>query len=198
VIESTPPPPIVLASTSPYRRALLERLGVPFTCADPGVDEDALKASGLAPIALAEALAVAKARAVADRHPGALVIGGDQLAELDGRVLGKPGGRVTAIAQLSDLAGKTHRLITALAVVRGRWQESHTDVAVLAMRDLDPAAIGRYVDADRPFDCAGSYKLEARGIALFRAITCADHSAITGLPLIALTTLLRSQGVPIP
>lgn len=189
---------LILASTSPYRRALLERLGVPFRCRAPGVDEDATKALGLPPRELAERLALAKAEAVARREPGAVVIGSDQLVSFDGLVLGKPGTAERAVEQLLSMSGRQHELVTALAVASDGRRDRHVEVAGLRLRPLTRAEVERYVEADRPLDCAGSYKLEARGIALFERIDCRDHSAITGLPLIALTTLLRERGYPIP
>ncbi len=189
---------LVLASTSPYRRALLERLGVPFGCRAPAVDEEALKASlgPLPPEALAETLAAEKARSLAG--PGLVVIGGDQLVAFEGRVLGKPGTAERAVAQLLALSGRTHHLITALAVWHEGRIERHLDRAALTMRPLGRAEIERYVAADQPWDCAGAYKLEQRGIVLFERIDARDHSAITGLPLMALTSLLREVGFAIP
>jgi septum formation protein len=189
---------LVLASTSPYRRQLLERLGVPFRCVSPGVDEPAFQALGLEPWALAGRLAEEKARAVARREPGSLVLGGDQVATIDGEVLGKPGSVEKAVEQLVRLSGREHRLITAIALVRDEEILSYTDMTRLTMRSLDRDEIRRYVEADRPIDCAGGYKLEARGITLFERIESEDHSAVTGLPLIALTGLLRLRGFAIP
>lgn len=191
---------LILASTSPYRKALLDRLGLPFECRAPGVDEDAVKAIGLSPRELAERLAIEKANAVARRESGreAVVIGSDQLVAFDGRILGKPGTIEGAVEQLMLIAGREHELITAMAVIRGPEIFRHTDVARLRLRSLDQEEITRYILADRPLDCAGSYKLEARGITLFESIESADHSAITGLPLIALTTILRRLGFPLP
>jgi septum formation protein len=189
---------LILASTSPYRRALLDRLGLPFRCQAPGVDEDVLKGLGLPPRELADRLAVAKADAVASAHPGAVVIGSDQLVAFEGRVLGKPGSADRAVEQLVQMSGKPHELITAMAVRAGDRLLTHTDVARLHLRPLTRPELRRYVDADRPVDCAGSYKLESLGIALFDRIECADHSAITGLPLIALTSILRELGFPVP
>lgn len=189
---------LILASTSPYRRALLERLGVPFRAEAPAVDEDAYKARIPSPVALAEALARAKAEAVARSHTGAVVIGSDQLVALDGQILGKSGSTEAAESQLAAMAGRTHDLVTAMTVIHPGGIAAHTDVTRLTMRSLAPEAIRRYVAADRPLDCAGSYKLEARGIALFERIESQDHSAITGLPLIALTTILRSLGFALP
>ncbi|MGE5757116.1 MAG: Maf family protein [Planctomycetaceae bacterium] len=191
-------PDLVLGSTSRYRRALLERLGVPFRCRAPRVDEEALKTGNLDPRSLAERLATAKAESLIVDEPDATVIGSDQLVALAGRVFGKPGGAEGAVDQLAALAGRSHDLITALAV----WHEGrtilHTDVTTLHMRPLTRAEIARYVAADRPLDCAGAYKLEERGIALFERIDTADHTAIIGLPLIALTTILRALGFAIP
>lgn len=193
---------LVLASTSPYRRELLARLGIPFRCLAPEVDEDAFKAQGASPRQVAERLAREKALRVASREPGATVIGGDQVVALGtaeaGRILGKPGSREAAAVQLATLAGKSHELVTAIVVAHEDRLLAHTDVAVLEMRPLDEAAIGRYLDADEPYDCAGAYKLEARGITLFSRIAAADHSAITGLPLIALTSMLRELGCVLP
>jgi septum formation protein len=186
---------LVLASTSSYRRALLERLGIAFRAIDPGVDEAAYKTRGLPPRELAEALARAKAEAV---DVDGIVIGSDQVATIDGAILGKPGTVASGIAQLELLNGREHHLITALAVRHRGGTIVHTDVTTLAMRCLSAEAIARYVEADRPLDCAGSYKIEARGIALFERIDTADATAIVGLPLIALTTILRSLGLEVP
>ncbi len=192
------PPDLVLASTSAYRRDLLARLGLPFRCVDPGLDEDAFKRADLPPRALAEALAAAKAEAVAAREPTAAVIGGDQVVAVGGRVLGKPGTAERAAEQLAAIAGRSFELITAMAVVHDGRVLAHTDIATLHTRRLTPDEISRYVAADRPIDCAGSFKLEALGIALFERIDCADHSAITGLPLIALVSILRGLGFAVP
>lgn len=189
---------LILASTSPYRRALLERLGVPFRICDPGVDEERVKALGQAPRLLAERLAAAKAESVRNAGGEAVVVGSDQLVSLDDRILGKPGSQERAVEQLRLLAGREHELITALAVFHQGRLIRHTDVTTLRMRPLTREAIERYVQADRPIDCAGSYKLESRGITLFDRITTEDQTAITGLPLIALTTILRDLGFAIP
>lgn len=189
---------LILASTSPYRRMLLERLGVPFRSVSPSVDEDTCKALGLGPRSLAEALARAKAEAVAQAFPDAIVIGSDQVAAIDGTPMGKPGSAEAAVAQLGAMAGRSHELITAVAVAHRGEVVEHADVTTLRMRPLTTEEILRYVEADRPLDCAGSYKLESRGIALFEGIDSADHTAIVGLPLMALTTILRSRGLAIP
>jgi septum formation protein len=189
---------LILASTSPYRRALLERLGLPFRCLAPNVDEDALKSEGLAPEALASRLARLKAESVASLAPDAVVLGGDQLVAFEGRILGKPGDADRAVAQLLALAGRPHELITAIALLHPRGRVEHVDRARLWMRPLTREEAERYVAADRPWDCAGSYKLESRGVALFERIEASDHSAITGLPLLALAGALRSLGYAVP
>ncbi|MBA3697839.1 MAG: septum formation protein Maf [Planctomycetes bacterium] len=196
------PSTLILASTSRYRRALMERLGLPFTALAPACDEDALKDSRLAPQALAEFLAEAKATSIAQQQPDAVVIGSDQLAAVEvagaWTILGKPGTAAKAVDQLALLSGRTHVLITAMVVARGTERWRHTDVTRLTMRRLDRAVLERYVAADQPLDCAGAYKLECRGITLFDTIDSQDASAITGLPLLALTRILAGLGYAIP
>jgi septum formation protein len=189
---------IILASTSRYRRQLVERLGVTFECLAPLVDEESLKDPRLSPLELAKYLARAKAQSIAELHPSAIVIGSDQLAVIDDRVLGKPGSRVKAIEQLTHMSGREHRLITAMSVWHQGQAHEHVDVTTLTMRVLRQDEIERYVDADEPLDCAGSYKLESLGIALFESIESSDHTAITGLPLIALVGILRDLAVVLP
>jgi septum formation protein len=197
---SGPEPGLVLASTSAYRRSLLKRLGIPFRRRAPLCDEGAIQrqSSGIEPRVLAETLAMAKASSLVGEEPGSAILGCDQLVSFEGRVFGKPGTAERAVDQLASMSGRTHELITALVVIRGDETFRHTDVTRLRMRPLSRDAIERYVNADRPFDCAGSYKLESRGIALFDRIESDDHSAITGLPLIALVTILRELGFAIP
>lgn len=192
------PPTLILASTSRYRRALLERLGTPFRCEPPDFDEEAFPREGLSPRALAEALARGKAEAVAAREPKAVVIGSDQLVSFDGRILGKPGDATRAADQLEAMSGRTHELITAMVVIAPGRRFEHTDVARLTMRQLDRAAVERYVARDHPVDCAGSYKLEQAGVALFRRIESEDHTAIIGLPLLALAGILAELGFEAP
>lgn len=191
---------LVLASTSVYRRELLARLGIPFATEAPGVDEHAPALAALAPEALAAELARQKALAVAARHPDAVVIGSDQIAVLDGERLGKPGTAARAAAQLTKLQGRAHRLVTAVAVTgpgSGTVRE-FVDVTTLHMRTLGADEIARYVALDQPLDCAGSYRIERAGIALFERIDCADHTAIVGLPLLALSAALRGIGFRLP
>ena len=147
---------------------------------------------------MAERLAYQKASSLVSEEPDAAIIGCDQLVSFQGQVFGKPATVERAIEQLETMAGETHELVTALVVIRGERTCRHTDVTKLRMRPLSRAAIERYVAADQPFDCAGSYKLESRGIVLFDQIETDDHTAITGLPLIALTTILRDLGFEIP
>jgi septum formation protein len=189
---------LILASTSPYRRTLLERLGIPFRSMAPKCDESAFKAEEPDPIRLAERLAQAKAASLTGEASTAAIIGCDQLLAVQGQIFGKPGSVEGAIDQLLSLAGRSHELITAIVVLSGGRTFRHTDVTKLWMRPLSRLAIERYVSADRPLDCAGSYKIESRGIALFDRIESTDQTAITGLPLIALTSILCELGFEIP
>jgi septum formation protein len=188
---------LVLGSTSRYRRALLERLGLPFTVAAPDLDEAAL--AGESPAQTAMRLAQAKARAVAARYPDALVIGSDQVADCAGQPVGKPGGREQAVTQLRALSGKTVVFHTGVALVdaaSGRCRAALVDV-VSTFRSLSAGEIDAYLDREEPYDCAGSVKSEGLGIALFDRIESDDPSALIGLPLIALTRLLREEGVDV-
>jgi septum formation protein len=197
-------PDLVLASTSRYRRELLSRLGLPFRTRAPACDEAVVKeqllagARAIAPERLAAELARAKAESLRDAEPGAAILGSDQVAALGDTVLGKPGSLPAAAAQLATLAGRTHLLVTAVALLHEGRLHQHVDVTRLAMRPLSPLQIERYLAADAPLDCAGSYRLEARGITLFERIESADHTAIVGLPLIAVTSMLAAIGCPIP
>jgi len=187
---------LILASTSPYRRELLQRLRLPFECARPEVDETPLR--GENPGQLVRRLARAKADAVAARQADAWVIGSDQVADLDGRILGKPGGRQAAIAQLTAMGGRTVQFHTAVCLRRGGHELAAVDVTRVRFRALSASEIQRYVDAEEPFDCAGSFKCEGLGISLFEAIDTHDPTALVGLPLIALAELLRQAGHEVP
>ncbi len=189
---------LILASTSTYRAEQLRRLGIPFAQEDPQVDEDILKQAGLPPAELAKRLALEKALQVQQRFPTALIIGGDQLVSFEGDVLGKPGSNERAVQQLMRLQGTSHELITAIAVLGPAFEEVHCNHTRLTMRALDEAALRRYVEYDEPWNCAGAYKIESRGIALFESIESTDHSAITGIPLMELTSLLRRAGLELP
>lgn len=188
---------LILASTSRYRRELVQRLQLPFTTERPEVDETALP--GESPAALATRLAAAKAREVARVHPAAWVIGSDQVAGFDGRALGKPGTRDAAIAQLESMSGSSVQFLTAVALCRGGALAGEAlDVTTVVFRHLQRAEIERYVDAEQPLDCAGSFKSEGLGIALFDAIDTRDPTALVGLPLIATAGLLRNAGFVLP
>lgn len=187
---------LILASTSRYRAELLARLGIPFSCAAPDVDESPL--AGEAPGTLAQRLAIAKARAVAARHPGSWVIGSDQVAELEGDPLGKPGTRDAAMAQLTAMSGKSVRFHTAICLSNGEDQFDALDVTTVQFRVLGKAEIERYVATEQPLDCAGSFKCEGLGITLFEAIHNQDPTALIGLPLIRLAGLLRQAGYRLP
>jgi septum formation protein len=186
--------PLILASTSRYRRALLERLGVPFAVEAPQVDEATLP--GESPRATALRLAEAKARAVAAKHPAALVLGSDQVLDLDGVAVSKPADRADAKRQLVAASGRTLVFHTAVALVdaaSGRADVRCIDVAS-AFRVLDAHAIDRYLEREQPFDCAGSVKSEGFGIALFERITSDDPTALIGLPLITVVAMLDAEG----
>lgn len=191
---------LILASTSRYRRGLLDRLRLPFRTLAPAVDETAGR--GEAPDALALRLAIAKARAVADTSPNAIIIGSDQVADLDGRVLGKPVTAAAAQAQLVASSGREVVFHTALCVIDTRSAparvESAADATRVVFRDLDPAEIARYVELEQPLDCAGSFKAEGLGISLFERIRSDDPTALVGLPLIALARILREMGLASP
>ena len=192
------PPPLILASTSAYRRELLQRLRLPFTVEAPGVDESAAAHDPAGPLALR--LAAAKAAAVAARRTGSLVLGSDQVAQLGRQRLSKPGGRTQAIAQLEACSGQTVEFATAVCLHDGRdaTVRSHLDRTRVRFRRLGREEIERYVDADSPFDCAGGFRCEALGIALFEAIESGDPTALIGLPLIHTARMLREAGVLIP
>jgi septum formation protein len=189
---------LVLASTSPYRRMLLERLGLPFRTVTPGFDEKSLPWEKIEPIELTRLLAFHKAESVSRTERDAMIIGCDQVVSFDGKVIGKPVTQDAAIEQLLAMSGREHELITGLVVMRQEEVRSHVDVTRLWMRQLSRLEIERYVERDQPLDCAGSYKLEQAGITLFERIESADQSAIVGMPLIALTTILRELGFPVP
>ena len=186
-------PQLILASTSRYRQELLARLRLPFDAVAPDVDEAALP--GEAPAALAERLALAKARAVAARFPGAVVIGSDQVADLDGEAIGKPGTHDAAALQLRRMSGQTVTFQTAVAIVAPGLAAIERAEVRVRVRALTDAAIEAYLLADRPYDCAGSAKVESLGIALLDAVESDDPTALIGLPLIRTCALLRRAGL---
>ena len=189
---------LVLGSTSRYRRELLQRLGLPFTVAAPDVDETPLQ--GEAPRALALRLALAKAHAVAAQHPDAVVIGSDQVADLRGQPLGKPGTHERASAQLQSMSGETVIFQTAVAVVCAATGFEQVDLAPVEVRfrTLTGDEIERYLHAEQPYDCAGSAKSEGLGISLLDAIHSDDPTALVGLPLIRTCRMLRAAGLTLP
>lgn len=190
-----PPPRLILGSTSPYRRELLARLRLPFETAAPQVDES--PRPGERPAALAARLAQEKAAEVAARFPDAWVIGSDQVADLDGNPLGKPGDHARATAQLRAMSGKTIRFHTAVALCQAATGHAglRSTVVTVRFRVLTSTEIETYLRAEQPYDCAGSAKSEGLGIALLEAIESDDPTALIGLPLIATTALLRDAGL---
>ena len=189
---------LVLGSTSRYRRELLTRLGLPFTTEAPGVDET--PQNGESPRDLAVRLALAKARDVARRHPQAIVIGSDQVADLAGQPLGKPGNHERAVAQLRAMRGQTVIFQTAVSVVcqATGFKQSDLSAVEVRFRALEDDEIERYLRAEQPYDCAGSAKSEGLGIALLDAILSDDPTALIGLPLIRTARLLRAAGLRLP
>src|ERR1700761_2314947 len=188
--------PVILASTSPYRRALLERLGVPFEVVRSSTTEEHLARE--MPRDRALRLSGAKAKAVAAQRPDAVVIGSDQVAALGSRVLDKPGDAANCKAQLALLSGNTARFHTGCAVVCNGERLIHLDTTSVVFRPLSPEEIERYVEREKPFDCAGGFKAEALGVSLFDSIECRDPTALVGLPLIWLASALRSLGYSLP
>ena len=188
------PSRLFLASTSPYRRALLDRLGLRFEAEAPGVAEDLRPGETAAERALR--LALAKAQAVAARHPTDWVLGSDQVAECDGRILEKPGNAGSCREQLLACSGRSARFHTAAALMRASPPalQQHVDRTTVHFRKLDAAEVARYVDRDRPFDCAGGFRCEGLGITLFESIDCSDPTALVGLPLIWSAGALRLAG----
>jgi septum formation protein len=191
-------PQLILASTSPYRRELLARLALDFEVVAPEVPEEHLR--GESPTDRALRLATAKARAVSARHPQALVIGSDQVAACGGEVLDKPGDAARCRAQLTRLSAHSAAFYTACVLLGAKppLHLAHVDTTTVVFRPLSAAEIGRYVERERPFDCAGGFKAEASGIALFDCIESQDPTALIGLPLIWLAGALRAAGFQLP
>lgn len=187
--------PLVLASGSPYRKTLLARLGLPFEVVVAGIDESSRP--GEAPRQLVRRLALEKAAAVATLRPEAWVVGSDQLAVCDDRILGKPGSKERCVEQLLACSGRCVEFLTAVAVIRPGAETAglHVDSTEVRFRTLGQGEVERYVEVERPFDCAGGFKCEGLGIALFEAIRSEDPTALIGLPLIWLATTLRSEGL---
>lgn len=188
---------LVLASSSPYRRALLEKLGLPFAAESPAIDESPLPHE--APDDLVQRLALAKAQALAPRYPAHWIIGSDQLAVLDGRVLGKPGNSETACEQLRACSGRRVIFLTGLTLLDSASGAATTvlEPFIVTFRRLSDAQIAHYVEREQPLDCAGSFKSEGLGIALFERLQGDDPNALVGLPLIRLVTLLQQAGIAV-
>ncbi len=189
--------PLILASSSRHRRALLARLGLEFSCQSPAIDET--PQGGESPATLAERLAAAKAARIASAAPGALIIGSDQVATLDDQALGKPGDAARARAQLAACAGREVVFHTAVCVRHpGGLIDTHRDVTTVVFRPLSAAEIARYVEIDHPLDSAGAFRCETLGISLFERIDNTDPTALIGLPLIWLSGALRRAGLTVP
>jgi septum formation protein len=199
MIPTSHPPRLILASSSTYRKDLLSRLRLPFEVDAPDIDERPLP--GETPSATAPRLAQAKAAAILARHPGSLVIGSDQVAMLDETQIGKPGNHASALLQLQAMRGRRVVFHTALCLLDGRALAPHPAVqledilTIVTVRDLPDAELDAYLRMEQPYDCAGSAKNEGLGIAILEKIESLDPTALTGLPLIALTGMLRQAGV---
>jgi septum formation protein len=195
--DSLSPRTLILGSTSPYRRELLQRLRIPFEVQGPEVDET--PHAGETPMVLAQRLALAKAQAVAQRFPQAIVIGSDQVADLHGEPLGKPGNHANAVKQLQQMRGQTVVFQSAVSVVCLATGFTQSDLAQVKVqfRHVSDTAIEAYLQAEQPYDCAGSAKSEGLGIALLERIDNQDPTALVGLPLILTCRLLRAAGLPL-
>jgi septum formation protein len=189
---------LILASSSPYRKMLLERLGIPFDIYSPAIDES--PHHGEKAGKLVSRLAEGKARAAALRFPSSLIIGSDQLAVCNENIVGKPGNTANAIEQLQTFCGQTVHFLTAVSVLCSdtSFHYQHTVVTDVRFRELSNEEIRRYVEMDNPFDCAGSFKSEAAGISLLQSMTSEDPTAIIGLPLITVSEALRQAGLLVP
>ena len=194
----TSPLPLVLGSSSPFRRELLGRLGLAFECHSPDIDESARP--GETPRELVARLSEAKARAVAEAWPQALIIGSDQVAVVDDAILGKPGSHERARDQLARLSGRNVTFLTGLCLYNSESDRAQLDVVpyTVEFRDLTPEQIEHYLHREQPYNCAGSFRSEALGITLFRRMQGDDPNALVGLPLIRLVDMLRQEGVVLP
>ncbi len=191
-------PTIVLGSTSPFRQELLRRLRLPFSTAAPDIDESPLPDES--PPHLVKRLALAKAEAVAINHPQAMVIGSDQVACIGDQIIGKPGNRENAIQQLQRASGKQVLFLTGLCLLNSATNRAQVvcEPFTVHFRELTQEQIERYLDAEEPYNCAGSFKSEGLGISLFERLEGADPNALIGLPLIQLVTMLQREGVAVP
>lgn len=190
--------PLLLASSSPYRRELLDRLRLPFVCASPDIDES--RRPNEPAIDLVTRLAREKAMALAERFPDHLIIGSDQVAVLGEQILGKPHTFERALKQLKESSGNSVSFLTGLALFNSRTGQCQVDCVpfTVHMRQLDEARISRYLHAEQPYDCAGSFKAEGLGVSLFRSTEGADATSLIGLPLIRLVDMLMNEGIELP
>ncbi len=190
--------PIILASSSPYRRQLLSRLGLPFESANPAIDETRFPSEQAQ--TLVKRLSEAKAQALRSAHPEALIIGSDQVAEHQGEILCKPGSRERAIAQLTATSGQRVSFHTGISLLNAKSGMLQTEAPTYTVhfRPLTRQQIERYVDAEQPFDCAGSFKMEGLGISLFEKLEGDDPNTLIGLPLIRLVAMLAREGIAVP
>jgi len=188
-------PQLVLASTSPFRKQLLEKLQLSFSTDSPEIDESRLE--GESPEQLVARLAEQKATAVAERHPNSLIIGSDQVAVNDGQILGKPGNHAKAVAQLQSASGKRVTFLTGLCLYNSATGDCQVEVVPFGVvfRKLNESQIENYLKAEQPYNCAGSFKSEAMGIALFERLEGEDPNTLIGLPLIRLVRMLEAEGV---
>jgi septum formation protein len=196
IILPLAPQKLILASTSKYRKELLTRLGLAFTCVSPEVDEQVL--AGESPSAMALRLAKAKALAISLIDPDAWVIGSDQVVDLNGVAMGKPGDHAKALKQLQSLRGNKVQFHTAVCLAKGPSAQVINVITEVTFRDLNDATLNAYLLAETPYDCAGSAKSEGLGICLLEKVQSDDPTALIGLPLIAVCTLLRDAGFQIP
>jgi len=189
---------LILASSSKYRRMLLERLRIPFDYRAPAIDETVR--DGESPLELVTRLASEKAQAVCRANPDAVVIGSDQAAVFKGRIIGKPGNFKTALEQLSSFSGEVVEFLTAVSVQKPEsgFSRQHVDTTSVGFRKLQRAEIERYLEAEKPYDCAGAFKAESLGIVLFEYIRSEDPTALIGLPLIRTAAMLRQAGLHLP
>ncbi len=190
-------PSLILGSESPYKKALLDLLQIPFSCDPPKIDEGKYKEEGLAPVDLVLLLAQKKREKIVSQNPTAVVIASDQILNLDGQIFDKPGTPEKAQEHLRNLSGKSHELISSISVEYQGEVFDHTEISYLKMRDLSEKEIQDYVQLENPTNCCGAYKLESTGICLFSEVKTTDFTSAQGLPLIALTTILK-KFYPIP
>lgn len=189
---------LILASSSKYRKMLLQRFKIPFECHSPDIDESPNAQES--PFDLVGRLAMEKARSVAIEYPRAVVIGSDQIAVFEGQIIGKPGGYEVARQQLSSFSGQVVEFLTAVSVIcqASGFHERYTDSTRVSFRHLQADEIDRYLESEKPFDCAGAFKAESLGIVLFDSIVSEDPTALIGLPLIRTADMLRRAGLLLP